>query len=136
MSAPRTWLVCLLLAALCAVHAQPALARAGSGRITVLVDGLPAGFDVPPQIQNGRTLVPFRAIAEALAVRVQIPLRFFSEAFGCQVAWDGATAAISIRSPVRPMTVVGFYALGDAETSSWTDLFGTPFPAAGRLGAA
>lgn len=35
----------------------------------VLLDGLPVTFDVYPVIQNGRTLVPFRAIVEALNVK-------------------------------------------------------------------
>ncbi|MBE3582028.1 MAG: copper amine oxidase N-terminal domain-containing protein [Thermoanaerobacteraceae bacterium] len=38
--------------------------------IPVLLDGLPVTFDVQPVIQNGRTLVPFRAIAEALNIKV------------------------------------------------------------------
>ena len=28
------------------------------------------------------------------------------------------------------MTVIGFYALGDGQTSSWTNLFGLAYPAA------
>ncbi|NMA54395.1 MAG: copper amine oxidase [Firmicutes bacterium] len=38
--------------------------------IKVLLNGLPVDFDVPPIIVNGRTLVPFRAIGEALGVVV------------------------------------------------------------------
>lgn len=38
-------------------------------------------LDVPPQIVNGRTLVPVRAVAES---------------FKCQVDWDGATRTVSI----------------------------------------
>jgi hypothetical protein len=45
----------------------------GLGQITVKVDGKNVAFDVPPFIENGRTLVPFRAIGEAL---------------GCEVRWD------------------------------------------------
>lgn len=37
---------------------------------TVLLDGVPLLFDVDPLIVQGRTLVPFRAIAEALGVDV------------------------------------------------------------------
>jgi len=49
----------------------PSFARAQqAGGIPVLLDGLPVAFDVAPVIQNGRTLVPFRAIAEALNVPV------------------------------------------------------------------
>jgi len=146
--------------------------------IPVLIDGLPVAFDVQPVIANGRTLVPFRAIAEALNVNVAwdgadqtvlasdgkisvklrigdktayrndtsvtleappvildgrtlIPLRFFSEAFNCRVAWDEALHGVQIASPLRAMTVTGFYALGDKETSSWTNLFGQAYPAEG-----
>ncbi|WP_028987282.1 stalk domain-containing protein [Thermicanus aegyptius] len=145
------------------------------GKIKVLIDGLPVTFDAPPIIQDQRTLVPFRAIAEALninvswdektrtvsatdgmnSVRLQvgnktayrndtpilldtapilldgrtlIPVRFFSEAFRCDVVWDGARKTVQITSPAKEMNLIGFYALGDKETSSWTDLFSVPYP--------
>ncbi|NLG32443.1 MAG: copper amine oxidase, partial [Syntrophomonadaceae bacterium] len=126
-------------------------------------------------IENDRTLVPFRAIAEAInievewdnqtrtviatdgssAIRLQIgnyiaylndtpirlevaptiirdrtliPLRFFSEAFNCQVEWDSLIYEARIISPPKTMTVIGFYALGDSQTSSWTNLFGQAYP--------
>ncbi len=145
-------------------------------RIPVLVDGLPVKFDVEPIIENGRTLVPFRAIAEALNVQVDweggtqtinaadnntnlqlqigsktayingiavppldvppkiidgrtlIPLRIFSEAFNCNVEWIGSRKEVKILSAPAKMTVMGFYALGDSRTSSWTSLFGIPYP--------
>ena len=46
----------------------------------LFIDGLPVSLDVPPAMQNGRILVPFRAIAEALNVEVN---------------WDGKTQKIS-----------------------------------------
>lgn len=151
----------------------PAFAQ--EGQITINVDGLGVSFDTPPLLDNGRTLVPFRAIAEALNVsvtwdektrtisamdgdvgvilqinsntayrndvpisldispqliegRTLIPLRFFSEAYNCQVAWDSAKAEVRVISPPRPMNVFGFYALGDSSTSSWEDLFTKPYP--------
>jgi len=154
--------------------ALPAFAQEQPG-IPVLIDGLPVTFDVQPVIQNGRTLVPFRAIAEALNVKVNwdgttqainathgktsirlqignktayrnenripldvspqilngrtlIPLRFFSEAFDCQVEWDNSIKGVRITSPPKQMAVIGFYALGDSKTSSWTNLFGKPYP--------
>lgn len=70
-------------------------------------------MDVPPVIQNGRTL---------------IPLRFFSEAYNCEVVWDGPNNTVRITSPPKEMVVTGFYALGDSKTSSWTNLFGKPYP--------
>jgi hypothetical protein len=172
-------LATLLLAVAISLSALPyQQAMANPPVVTVLLDGLPVAFDVPPQIINGRTLVPFRLLAEAMNVNVNwdsdtrtisasegktrvtlqidnktaqindlpfqldvppvikdgrtlVPLRFFSEAFGCQVEWDGDTYTIRIASLPRFMKVIGFYALGDARTSSWTNLFGVPFPAIG-----
>lgn len=154
--------------------ALPAFAQEQQ-KIPVLIDGLPVIFDVQPVIQSGRTLVPFRAIAEALNVRVNwddttqtisatdgktsirlqignktayrnnspllldvppqilngrtlIPLRFFSEALNCTVEWDDSINGVRIASPPKEMTVIGFYALGDSKTSSWTNLFGKSYP--------
>ncbi|MEG6616994.1 stalk domain-containing protein [Peptococcaceae bacterium 1198_IL3148] len=154
--------------------AVPTFAQATKD-ITVAVDGLPVQFDVKPTVQNGRALVPFRALAEALQVQVTwdgvsktirataganvttlqignkialkngseveldvppqvingrtlIPLRFFSETFQCQVDWQQGANAINIVSSAQPLAILGYYALGDQQTSSWTDLFGTPFP--------
>ncbi|MDK2793754.1 MAG: hypothetical protein PWP75_382, partial [Caldanaerobacter sp.] len=143
--------------------------------ITVILDGYPIEFDTKPLLEEGTTLVPFRAIAEALNVnvdwndtsqtvtatyknsivklqvgnkiayknntpfkllvapkivnnRVLIPLRFFSEAFGFDVKWEQETYTVKINSPAREMSVIGFYALGDEKTSSWTNLFGKKYP--------
>lgn len=147
------------------------------------MDGLPVDFDVPPFIHEGRTMVPFRAIAEALNVLVEwddstrtvtastgtasqggirvrlqignkladkngtpigldvppmivggrtlIPVRFFCEAFDCRVSWDEAAYTVRITSPAKTLEVLGFYALGDSQTSSWTDLFGKAYPETG-----
>jgi peptidyl-prolyl cis-trans isomerase B (cyclophilin B) len=43
---------------------------AGSNEITVIVDGSTISFDVQPQIINERTMVPMRAIFEALGAEV------------------------------------------------------------------
>jgi hypothetical protein len=50
--------------------------------ITVYVNYNPLTFDVPPVIENGRTLVPLRAIFEAL---------------NAQVEWDGATQTVTAK---------------------------------------
>lgn len=51
-----------------------------SGNIRVLLDGRELSFDVPPQIIEGRTLLPLRAIFEAL---------------GLEVGWDDVTKIIT-----------------------------------------
>lgn len=162
----------LLLTLSFLILAIPAFAQTNK-EITVTVDGLPVQFDTKPLIQNNHTLVPFRALAEALKVpitwdqatqtinaggtnqavtlqignpiaykngtpvklevppqviqgRTLIPLRFFSEALQCQVGWQ--SNAIAITSPPQAMEVLGYYALGDKQTSSWTNLFGKSYP--------
>lgn len=83
------------------------------GRADARVNGEPRSLDVPAQIIGDRTL---------------IPLRFFGEALGAGVVWHDDTRSITVTSPRRPMEVLGYYALGNAETSSWTELFGQPYP--------
>lgn len=143
--------------------------------VSIEIDGILLYSDVSPVIKNGRTLVPFRAIAEAMNAgvewnndsrsisaskegqnvvltigintayingspisldvapeiinnRTMIPLRFFSEAFNCEVNWKPDTRIVAVKTPPCSMKVVGYYALGDSKTSSWTNLFGTPYP--------
>lgn len=48
--------------------------------IKVLLNGTSLSFDVPPIIENSRTLVPFRKICEAL---------------GAEVEWDGQTKTVA-----------------------------------------
>lgn len=110
----------------------------------VVLNGQGLKFEVPPTIENGRTLVPLRAIFEALGANIKwddntqtitatkpgteikliiggqtykngqqisldvpakiingrtlVPLRFVSEAMGCQVDWDGDTETITINA--------------------------------------
>jgi len=168
-------LLFLILVSIVAFCAAPMALAQENKAISVFIDDLPAVFDAEPIIQNGRILVPFRAIAEALGVQVEwdgktqtvyatdgkrdvklqignktaycndspvlldvspiisggrtlIPLRFFSEAYNCKVDWDGVNRKVKIISAPKEMSVIGFYALGDSRTSSWTDLFGTSYP--------
>jgi len=51
------------------------------GSKTAYVNGSPISLDVPPQITNGRTLVP---------------IRFVSENLGADVGWDGTTKTVTI----------------------------------------
>ncbi|MDD2585414.1 MAG: stalk domain-containing protein [Syntrophomonadaceae bacterium] len=171
-------LICTLILGMGTVPVM-ADSAATQQEIIVLLDGGRINFDVPPAIQNGRTLVPFRAIAETLNIQVTwdavtrsvkarsadievnmqidnqyasinnrevkmdtapviingrtlIPARFFSETFGCKVEWVADTRTVKIYSGPTTMKVVAFYALGDKKTSSWNDLFQTPYPQTGR----
>lgn len=77
----RILLLCtVLIAAAMAVMADFAPARAEGSDVTVLVDGRQLALDVPPQIRNGRTLVPMRAIFEAL---------------GATIRWDERTQTVT-----------------------------------------
>jgi phosphatidylserine/phosphatidylglycerophosphate/cardiolipin synthase-like enzyme len=49
--------------------------------IKLIVNGQEIQCDVPPQIINGRTMVPIRAVAQAL---------------GCQAQWDSSANAVTI----------------------------------------
>jgi hypothetical protein len=51
-----------------------------SDGINVILNGNPLSFDVQPQIVNGRTMVPLRAIFEAM---------------GATIDWDGATQTVT-----------------------------------------
>ncbi|MCL2201575.1 MAG: copper amine oxidase N-terminal domain-containing protein [Oscillospiraceae bacterium] len=53
------------------------------GSTTPTVNGQTVTIDVPGMVQNGRTLVP---------------LRFVAESFGVEVNWDGATRTVTINS--------------------------------------
>ena len=56
-----------------AVHPPPPPIGAGAltvSRTYVLLDGIPINLDVPPQMINGRAMVPMRAIFEALGATV------------------------------------------------------------------
>ncbi|MDR2671453.1 MAG: copper amine oxidase N-terminal domain-containing protein [Oscillospiraceae bacterium] len=62
--------ICLLLALACLLLCAGPAALAAPDRIRVFLDGDEILFDVDPFIENGRTLVPVRAIAEALGCLV------------------------------------------------------------------
>jgi len=51
-----------------------------AGEVSVVLNGKALSFDVPPQIINGRTLVPLRVIFESL---------------GATVDWNGATQTVT-----------------------------------------
>lgn len=85
------------------------------GNFTAQVNGIAVPLDIAPIIQNSRTL---------------IPLRFFSEAFGCAVLWDGPARTVRVSSPVRAMEVSAWYAMD----GNWNGLFGSDYPVAASGG--
>src|SRR5689334_16145815 len=62
-------LLCVLLT--CGGLALPADSpAAAAGKVSILLDHYPLPFPEDPVVINGTTMVPFRAIAEALGVQV------------------------------------------------------------------
>lgn len=70
--------ICSLLVILCLFGC--ALPICAADDIQVVLDGTQLAFDVPPQIVKGRTMVPIRAIFEAL---------------GAEVEWDAKTRTVT-----------------------------------------
>lgn len=64
--------VLLSLAIACggAAAAGPGAADAAAAKVTIMLDGYPLPFPVPPAVTGGTTMVPFRAISEALGITV------------------------------------------------------------------
>lgn len=71
----------LLTAGIMAASIMLSTLPAHADEISIVVNGLKIQPQTPPVIVDGRTLVPLRAISEAL---------------GCDVAWDGATKGITL----------------------------------------
>ncbi len=71
----------MIIALICSFMLLSTAAVADDG-ITVLLDGQSVEFDVPPAILNDRTMVPMRAVFEAL---------------GASVEWDDATKTASAK---------------------------------------
>lgn len=67
----------LILIAVLLLNVVPAFAQ---GEIKVIVNEKPLSFDVPPTIINSRTMVPLRAIFEAI---------------GAEVIWNGAARTVT-----------------------------------------
>ena len=66
----------------------------GKKEITVL--GVTKTMNTAAQVQNGRTLVP---------------ARFVAEAFGCEVEWNGATRIVKITDPGKDVYRIGTFAI-------------------------
>lgn len=69
----------------------PAAAIADGSTARVVVDGIELRPEVPPMLLNNRTMVPFRAIAEAMGVKVE---------------WEGTTQTILATSQGKSLRLV------------------------------
>lgn len=70
--------------------------QAGINEVTAFVNGKKPEFDVPPVIMDGRTLVPFRAIAESLDAKVD----WDQETRTVIIERDGTVVTLTIGSNV------------------------------------
>lgn len=59
----------ITLSGFAALPVQPS--QAASGSVTIMLDGYPLPFPVSPAVMSGTTMVPFRAISEALGIKVE-----------------------------------------------------------------
>jgi hypothetical protein len=71
-----------ILAVVLLIGAGAPTATANPNEASIILDGKLIEFDVPPQIMNGRTMVP---------------LRFVGEAMGAQFTWHGSAQTIDIK---------------------------------------
>ncbi len=74
----------------CTILASGAMSVAAEDNIKVIVNNKPVTFDQQPIIQDGRTLVPMRAIFEAM---------------GCEVHWEAASQRITAKSSAKTITM-------------------------------
>ncbi len=75
-----------LIGLLLGIFMTAGIATAAQQEIKLIVNGKEISSDVPPQVISGRTLVPARALAEAL---------------GATVSWDAANNSIIVTSQVQ-----------------------------------
>jgi len=80
-----------------------------TGSKTANIDGKAVPLDIAPFITSQRAV---------------IPLRFFGEAFGCKVDWDGPNRTVRVVSPVKTMEITAWYAMDN----NWANLFGAAYP--------
>ncbi|MCL2368353.1 MAG: stalk domain-containing protein [Oscillospiraceae bacterium] len=76
--------LCALLLALLLLFSLASPAAANAGELSVTLDGAPLTFDVAPRLVGGRTMVPVRAVFEAL---------------GAEVTWDEPTVTVTAYTP-------------------------------------
>lgn len=83
----RIAVVVLLLSLIFSSFSLPVLA---GPEVKVIVDGHRVSFDVPPEVVQGRTMVPLRFVAEEL---------------GGQVEWDKATQTVTVYKGLQEITL-------------------------------
>lgn len=64
-------LVCLAISLSSVSALQTSQAGAAPGGVSIMLDDYPLPFPVEPAVMNGTTMVPFRAISEALGIKVE-----------------------------------------------------------------
>ena len=99
----RRGLILSLVFLICMVFAAPVLAAP-----TVNLDGKQLTFDVQPTIENGRTLVPLRAIFEAMGANVdwnQSTQRATATKGGTTVNLRIGSLTPTINGQVKPLDV-------------------------------
>src|SRR5579859_6747905 len=80
-----------VLAVVLAAGAAPGGAQTPAPYVHVYVDGQLVAFDVPPQIENGRVLVPLRGVFERL---------------GASVGWDDQTQTVLAQRGATSVSLV------------------------------
>lgn len=95
----------LIMLAMLLVLSTTVFATFAADGIKVKINGEPVEFDVPPQLINDRTMVPLRAIFEAL---------------GAKVEWNGDTQTVTAtRGDIVVVSTIGnkiMYVSGEAKT--------------------
>ena len=81
----------IVLAVVLAAGALPGGAQVSAPYVHVFVDGQPVAFDVPPQIEYGRVLVPLRGVFERL---------------GAVVGWDDQTQTVLAQRGATSVSLV------------------------------
>ena len=113
----KTTKLCALLLAVLLLFSAALPAAATPREISVLLHGEPLTFDVAPRIVNNRTMVPVRAVFEAL---------------GAEVVWHGQTETVTADTADGDTITltIGSRALYVNETAVEMDI--APFVTGGR----
>ncbi|MFA7746380.1 copper amine oxidase N-terminal domain-containing protein, partial [Salinicoccus roseus] len=81
------------------------MAQAEASKISTMLDGYPLPFPVQPAMMNGTTMVPFRAISEALGITVKWDQA--SQSITATKTQGSATKQVVLKMGSRNATVDG-----------------------------